>query len=279
MRPRIVPSCFATLIVAATLSTPGLAQQRGPQPGPNTPQRPPAQAQPQPPKVAPPAPYQPVTISAPAPVNDPSFEAFRKQIADIAQRKDRNALARLVVAQGFFWDGDQGDKADKRKPGIDNLTKALNLAAKDGSGWEALAGYVTDPTGSTPQHRKNVTCAPADPVFDAKAFEALTKTTGTEEFDWAFPTQPNVEVRGTPQPNAPVTEKLGMHFVRVMQDNPPAAPAANPNQAPPPLRIVTPSGKIGYVPADALSPLGSDQLCYVKDAGGWKIAGFIGGEQ
>ena len=43
------------------------------------------------------------------------------------------------------------------------------------------------------------------------------------------------------------------------------------------LRIVTPSGKLGYVTADAINPLGSDQLCYAKDAAGaWKIAGFIG---
>ncbi len=270
----LMPLNFATTaLVAIALSAPSQAQgQRPPQPGPNM-QRPP-----QAPQAAPPKPYQPVTISAPAPIKDPSFEAFRKQIADIAKRKDRNALARLIVAQGFFWDGEKGDKADKRRPGIDNLAKALNLAAKDGSGWETLAGYVTDPTGSTPENRKNVTCAPGDPVFDGKAFEALTKATGTEDSDWGIATQPGVEVRGGPQPNAPVIEKLGMHFVRVMQDT--AAPPANPNQAPPPLRIVTPSGKIGYVPAEAISPLGSDQLCYVKDASGaWKIAGFIGGEQ
>ena len=36
---------------------------------------------------------------------------------------------------------------------------------------------------------------------------------------------------------------------------------------------------VGYVPADALSPLGNDQLCYVKDATGWKIGGFVGGEE
>src|SRR5262245_14990002 len=272
---------------------PGQAQpQRGPQPGPNAqPQRPPQQpqqqqrppqqqqqTQQQPPPAAPPAPYQPVAISAPAPIQDPGFEAFRKQIADIAQRKDRNALARMIVAQGFFWDGEQGDKADKRRPGIDNLSKALNLPAKDGSGWETLAGYVSDPTGSTPQHRSNVTCAPGDPVFDGKALEALVKSTGTEDFEWGFPTQAGLEVRGSPQANAPVIDKLGMHFVRVMPDNPQAPPAAN--QAPPPLRVVTPSGKVGFVPPEAISPLGSDQLCYVKDASGaWKIAGFIGGEQ
>ncbi len=31
------------------------------------------------------------------------------------------------------------------------------------------------------------------------------------------------------------------------------------------LRVVTPSGKTGFVPAEALSPLGNDQLCYSKE--------------
>jgi hypothetical protein len=45
------------------------------------------------------------------------------------------------------------------------------------------------------------------------------------------------------------------------------------------MRIVTPSGKVGFVAAEAVSPLGSDQLCYGKDASGaWKIVGMIGGE-
>src|SRR5262249_25760209 len=155
------------------LPPPGGQKQQQMQPGPKQ-QQPPQQQQTQQ-QPAPPSPYQPVAISAPAPVSDPTFEAFRKQIADIAQRKDRNALAKLIVAQGFFWDGEKGDKADKRRPGIDNLAKALNLAAKDGSGWETLAGYAMDPTGSSPQHRTNVTCAPGDPVFDGKALEALVK--------------------------------------------------------------------------------------------------------
>jgi hypothetical protein len=29
---------------------------------------------------------------------------------------------------------------------------------------------------------------------------------------------------------------------------------------------------------DQLLPLGNEQLCYVKDAAGWKIAGYIGGQ-
>ena len=66
--------------------------------------------------------------------------------------------------------------------------------------------------------RKDTICAPADPVFNAEEFEALVKSTGTDESDWAYPTEAGLEVHSGPQPNSPVVEKLGMHFVRVMQD-------------------------------------------------------------
>ena len=68
---------------------------------------------------------------------DPSFEAFRKQLGAIAEKKDRKALAGLV-AQNFFWMGEKGDKADKKKPGIDNLAKAIQLDGKEAPGWEML---------------------------------------------------------------------------------------------------------------------------------------------
>jgi len=43
--------------------------------------------------------------------------------------------------------------------------------------------------------------------------------------------------------------------------------------------VVTPSGKTGFVPAETLNLLGNDQLCYSKEGAGWKISGFIGGDQ
>ena len=77
-----------------------------------------AAAQKQPPPAAPPKPYKALAITPPPmPVADPSFDAFRKQLGEVAQKKDRAALARLVVAQGFFWERENGDRADKRKPG------------------------------------------------------------------------------------------------------------------------------------------------------------------
>ena len=273
--PRNAAASRRSAASTARAAARGQAQQRPPQgqpPGGQAQQRPPQGQPPQPPAAAP-VPYQPVTVSEPKPLGDPSFDAFRQQVEEAAKKKDRAAIGRLIVAQGFFWEGEKGDKANKKRSSIDNLTSALQLGNKDGSGWEALQGFAADPTAMPMQGRNGVVCGPADPVFDVKAFEEVIKATKTGEQDWGYTAQPNIEVRGAAQANAPVIEKLGSQFVRVV----PEEPAANDQN--PMLKIVTPSGKTGFVPAEAISPLGSDQLCYVKDASGWKIAGFVGGDQ
>jgi hypothetical protein len=225
-----------------------------------------------PPPMAPVKPYKPVAFTLPAANDDASFAAFRKQLGDIARHKDRAALAKLVVAQGFFWMQDK-DLADKRKPGIANLATAIDLDAKDDSGWAALAGYANEPTAAPLPDRQGMICAPADPNIDPKAFEALVKATQTAPPDWGYPTRDGIEVRNAAKPNAPVIEKLGLTLVRVLPDS---APPDDPDQ-PPFLHIATPSGKAGFVPMEAVSGLGGDAMCYAKDASGWKIAGYFGG--
>jgi len=225
-----------------------------------------------PPPAAPVKPYTRVAMTPPGPFNDPSFEAFRKNLANVAERKDRAALAKLIVAQGFFWMQDK-DLADKSKPGIDNLAKAIDLDAKDGSGWDVMANYAADPTAAELREHKGTVCAPADPTFDPQAFEALIQQTQTDPTEWGYPINDGTEVRAAPQPNAAVIDKLGMYFVRVLPDS--AAPD-NP-AAPSFVHVAMPSGKAGFVLAEALAPLGGDQMCYAKDASGWKIAGYFGG--
>jgi hypothetical protein len=289
------------VLAAALLAIPATAQQPRPNqlppPGPPQFQQPrpnqlpppgPPQAQPQrPPAPQPPAaqtapapapikPYQALAIAMPSPVNDPSYDAFRKQLADVAQRKDRNALARLVVSQGFFWEAENGDKADKTKPAIVNLEQAIGaFSGPQASGWEVLAQAADDPTLEALPSRAGVMCGPAGPQIDGKAFEALVTQTGTDPGDWAFPVTPNLEVRSAGQPNAPVTERLGMHLIRVIAEPPPGNAAQT---APTFVRVVTPSGRTGFVAVEAISPIGFDQLCYIKDASGWKIAGFAAAE-
>jgi hypothetical protein len=259
MRPHIVSAFAVTVALLFAAAVPAAGQGAPPARGPAAP-----------PQAA--KPYKMVAIAAPAPVTDPSFEAFRKQLGAIADKKDRKALAGLV-SQTFFWQGEKGDKADKKQSGINSLARAIELDSKEAPGWEMLASAAEDPTAAQFPDRKDTICAPADPNFNAQEFDALVKATGTEDGDWAYPSQAGVEVRSGPQPKAEVIDKLGMHFVHVMHDDGPG------NQQNPMLRVMTPSGKVGFVPADALSPLGNDQLCYSKEGGGWKISGFIGGDQ
>jgi hypothetical protein len=225
-----------------------------------------------PPPPAPVKPYKPVAVVPPAPFNDPGFVAFRKQLAEAAAHKDRAALAKLVVAQNFFWTQDK-ELADPKKSGIDNLASAVALDAKDGPGWDVLAGFANEPTASEAQEHKGVFCGPADPTIDPQAFEALSKSTGTDPSEWGYPTAAGAEVHTAAQANSPVVGKLAMNLVRVLPDS---GQGGNPNE-PMMLHIALPDGKSGFVDGQAVSPLGGDQMCYSKDASGWKIAGYYGG--
>jgi hypothetical protein len=251
MRSICLASVFVTFLFASFAY--GQNQPRGQQPPP------PAKA----------GPYKVVSVTPPHAINDATFETFRKQMNEAAQRKDRGALAKLVVGQGFFWLRENGDRADKSKSGVDNLSAALGLNNKDGAGWDMLASFADDPTGSPLPERNGALCAPADPTFDGKAFNDLMQATQTDVGDWAYPVTRDVEVRALPQPNAPVIEKPGMVLLRAMPEDGANIPTF--------LRIVTPAGKIGFVLVDTVAPIGNDQLCYVKDSGGWKIGGYIGG--
>jgi hypothetical protein len=264
--------------VAAALALP--AQAQAPRSGQLTPgpgQAPPA-AQPAPggqqvQQPAPPKPYKTIPVTLPQPSSDASFAAFRKQIAEIASKKDRAALAKVTVAN-VFWLGEKGDKADKNKSGIDNLAAALELDDKDSSGWEALAVAANETTLEQVPERKGIMCSPANPTFDETAADSVAKETGTDPNEWGYSTKSDVEVRGSAKADAPVIEKIGQQLVRVLPE--PVAAASAPQQAQPFLRVVTPTGKVGFVAEDAIAPLGTDQICYVKEGGGWKIAGYAG---
>ena len=251
---------LAVLTVAVCVPAVGFAQ--------GLPQPPKALQPPPPPPVKP---YAAVAVTPPGPFNDASFTAFRQTLAGIAQRKDRAALAKLVVPKGFFWMQDK-DAADPKKSGVDNLASAIGLDDNGGSGWDVVASAASDPTASALPEHKDVYCTPAQPVFDIQALQSLLDQTGTSPFEWGFPISNGVEVRSAAQPNAAVTDKLGLYFVRVLADSPP--PAANGQAF---VHIALPSGKNGFVSADTLAPLMTDQMCYSKDAGGWKITGYIGG--
>jgi hypothetical protein len=243
-----------------------LAQQPKAQPAPAAPQIQPQQTGPSAPK-----PYKAVPVQLPKPVSDASFVAFRKLLAGIAQKKDRAALARLV-AQNFFWVPEDKDVADKKKAPIDNLAKAIGLDGPDAPGWDVIASYADEATADPDPDHPGVLCSPGEATFDDRAAEELATTTQTDPTEWGYPEKDGVEVRSGPEQNSPVIEKLGLHLVRVYPDDSPLGAVHGDV-----LRIVTPSGKLGYVPTDSILPLATDQLCYVKDGNAWKIAGMFGG--
>jgi hypothetical protein len=272
--PILALRAIAAALVLVIAASPAPAQTSRSGQAPSGPaQRGPAQPPPAQ-QPAPPKPYRAIPVTLPQPSTDPTFTAFRKQLADIATRKDRAALARLVTGN-FFWMGEKGDKANRRKSGIDNLAAAIDLDNKDGSGWETLAEAAEETTLEPMPGKRGVLCSPASPSFDEDAADAVAKQTGTDPDDWGFPSKNGVEVRSAPKDDAPVIETLGMHLVRVMPEE---SSAGAGDQDSPFVRIVTPSGKVGYVADEFLSALDGDQLCYIKDASGWKIAGYSGGD-
>jgi hypothetical protein len=224
------------------------------------------------PQTAAPNPYKAVPVTMPAAINDPTLDAFRKDIATVAQKKDRAALTRMIVAKGFFWERDD-DKPAPKKSGVEILSQALRLSAKDGSGWATLAGLAGEANAAPVPERNDLVCAPASPSFDEREVEELSETTETDLSEWGYAVRDGVEVRETPSQSAPAIEKLGMHLVRVLDDDAPSTA----NTAGEWLRVVAPSGKVGFVTADALGSLLNPQICYVKEGNIWKITGLVGG--
>lgn len=219
------------------------------------------------PQPAPPKPYAAIKVTPPQPYGDASFAAFRKDLAGIAATKDRGALAK-VLSPTFFWLGENGDKADKKKAGIDNLAAAIGLDDKDGFGWQAISAAAMEQTLEEAPDRKGVMCGPAGPDFDEAAAKKVTEATGTDLSEYGYVTAADAPVRDAPKAGAAVIDKLGQILVRLLpQERSGGEPF---------FRVVTPSGKTGFVQADAVALLAIDQLCYVKDGGTWKIAGYAG---
>ena len=211
-------------------------------------------------------PYRAVPITQPAEIKDADLTVLRAKVAEAARNRDRAALAKVVVGKGFFWDRDGADAA-KGRPGMDVLSSALGLSNKDGVGWDMLGGLADDPSAAPVQSRKGAICGPAEPRYDAKAFATLLNETQTDAAAWGYPYAAGVDVRAAPQGGAPVIDKLGLAFVRVLPEG-----SVNPNY----MRVLTPAGKVGFITIDALGPVGSDQLCYVKEGGVWMVGGYLG---
>lgn len=223
-----------------------------------------------------PGPYKAVAIKLPESFKDKSFETFREQLAEIAERKDRAALAKLIH-KNFFWERQNGNGADSKKSGIANFAAAIGLgnAEDPEGGWEIIAIYAEDPTAFQLSDKPGVICGPADPNFDENAFQALLEGTKTDISDWVYPIADGVEMRAAPRANAAVVEKVGLTFIRVIgPDAPPDSANANASEY---INVMLPSGKAGFVRLQDLASLSISQICYIKDGEAWKITGVLGG--
>lgn len=215
--------------------------------------------------------YPVVAVKFAEPPSDPSFAAFRSELAAAARRRVYAELARLVVARGFFWERDFGAAFAPSKSGAENLAAAVGLERGNGHGWKTLATFAAEPTAAPFAARPGILCAPARPSFDEAEFHALTARTGTDAADWRYPRNAAVALHAEASEASAPVEWLSPHFVRALGDGL-AKPAHN-SLTP----IATPSGRTGFVAAGLLLSLASERLCYGKDATGrWRIAGFIG---
>lgn len=227
---------------------------------------------------APPKPYKPVSVKPPkAAASDASFDAFRKKLEDVAHSKDKEALKALIAAKVFHLDSEGADKADKDKAGIDYFSELLDLDGGETFGWDSLVAAARDPTADLLENHQGVICGPGSPSYDEKAFEKLLESTGTDEFEWAYAAAPT-EVRAADKPDAPVLEKVGVILLRILPAQGQAEDDPQSDAQSDRIPVVVPSGKTGYVPGTALKPLTTDQLCYAKEGGSWKIVGYVGAD-
>lgn len=220
--------------------------------------------------IAPPKPYKVVPVYPPQARHDPSFETFRRQLADVAAQKDRAALAKFIVAKEFFWEQQDGDAADDKLSGIENFAMIFKLDDPESGGWDMLSRYAEEATASPMPERPDMLCAPADPDYSDPEFQAIVESTQTTPGEWGYVVRPDTQVHAAREPESPVIDTLGVELVRALFDDTQPAETRV-------ARIVTPSGKVGYVPISALAPLTSDQVCYTKSGDTWRIAGVIGG--
>jgi hypothetical protein len=253
---RLVPIVLGAFIAAA----PAFAQPAA---------RPPAAAKP----------FEAVSVKLPPPPDDPSFAAFRQNLAAVAGRRVFDELARNVTPQGFFWDRDFAENFDPKRTGAENLAAAIRLEHGSGTGWQMLADFAAAPTASAIPAAPGVLCAPGRPSFDQDDFDRLIDATRSSPAEWVYPRAAgaaSLELRAAPRPTASVIETLGSYFVRVIGFE--TAPANADPLHTSWTRIAAPSGKIGYAAPDTLNSLAPPQLCYVKGiTGRWTIAGFVGG--
>jgi hypothetical protein len=209
---------------------------------------------------------------------DEAFQRFRKQFSGAVDSKDLKALSALV-APGFVWtvNGALAPDNDTARDPHHNFLVVFGFRAPgaDADGnvdggpfWSLLQGFATDESLNLNNDSGNLVCSPnSASVVNTEVYERAAGRVG-EAFDsaqWVF-LLGSTTVTGAPDGKGTPIGKLGVEAVPVISTYPEKADVATHFQ------ILLPSGRRGWIPADAARPMLGDRLCYVRTPGGdWKI--------
>jgi hypothetical protein len=209
---------------------------------------------------------------------DAAFTAMRKAFTDAVTKKDGAALFALV-GPSFVWtnEGSLSEGFDPGREALHNFKVAFGFreAGKDADGgvqdgpfWDVLADFARESAffaSST-----NLVCTPmAAEVMDEKAYQAATKKLSAPDDtpEWYF-TLADTTVAKAPGDSGPPVGKVGKVALPVLAAHPPEA-----KDGPTHLEVLLPTGKTGWIPVAAASPLIANRLCFSKTASGdWKIS-------
>jgi hypothetical protein len=209
---------------------------------------------------------------------DAAFNKFRTEFINAITKKDAQALFALV-APGFVWTLNDSLLTGNFDPGRDpqhnfRVVFGFRATGKDADGdvengpfWDALAAFAND--GTFYQANDNVICGPAAvTIVDDDVFEqARAKIeTSDEGADWYFIVRSTPVIKAPDDKDAPIAT-AGLEAVPVLNTHPPS------DSRPTHFQVLLPSGRTGWISANAARPLQSDRLCYaLKAKGEWNIA-------
>jgi hypothetical protein len=224
-----------------------------------------------------------VTVSA-AYKPDAAFEKMRAAFADAVAKSNVNALSALIAPM-FLWTigGQPADEMDLGRPAVNNfkvvfgfrvLGKDVDGGVDDGPYWDTLAAFANDPGYYAATDSGNLVCGPitAD-VADEDMFDQARQKieTGGDGTDWYF-TLRDTGVISAPNDKGTPVAKVGTIAMPVLSVFP-AAPEGQSAPEPTYVEVLLPSGKSGWIKANAVRPLFADHLCYARTASGdWRIA-------
>jgi hypothetical protein len=210
---------------------------------------------------------------------DAALGRFRKQFINAVAKKDINALSALV-APGFVWtvNNELSSDFDPGRDPLHNFRVAFGFRVpgqdvdgkvENGPYWDFLQSFANDNTFYQVGEGGKLICSPtAATVASEEVYErAIARVEATyEDVQWFFAVR-GVPVAKAPEDTGPPIGKLGTEAFPVISVHPEGAEVATHYE------VLLPSGRTGWIPANAARALQADRLCYAPTANGeWKIA-------